>query len=122
MTIALNESLLAATRRNRSFPELTLQERIAVNLFWRRGVKVRIIAKAFGNRHKNTLYYQCLTGDSRSYPKAKAGTNSGIEVNEIVSKIGMAAAWKKYVTDDMVANLNAAMAEEPRKRKGRRAL
>jgi hypothetical protein len=116
MTIVLDPQLLAQTRRRGQWaPPLTEQERIAINLFWRKGVTVKVIARAFGDRQKNTLYYKCLTGDAKSYPQVRRGTNSAIEINRKIDEIGEEEAWKQYVTDDMVRAVNKAMKAEAAK-------
>ena len=48
--------------------------KIALNLLWRKKVRVPVLAKVF-RCSKNTIYYNCLTGDAPSYPAS--GSNKG---------------------------------------------
>jgi hypothetical protein len=64
MNVQLDEALIAQIgqrQRGGSMPMLTLDERIAVNLFWRRGVHMTVLIEVF-KCGKNTLYANCLTG------------------------------------------------------------
>jgi hypothetical protein len=106
MTVALDQMLLFRTRRRNLPPETC----IAINLFWRDGVKASILAKAF-NVSKNTIYYQCLTGDAKSYP-ASPDTNTARQINKVIDSMGVKAAWRRFVTDSMVRAVNAEMAVE----------
>ena len=54
-----------------------------MNLFWRRGVRVPILSKVF-QCSRNTIYYNCLTGDAPSYPNS----NRADEINALIDKMG----------------------------------
>jgi hypothetical protein len=84
MNIQLDENLLRQARRSPRHDTLSENERIALNLFWRKGVRVPVLAKVF-QCSKNTIYYNCLTGEKE--------------------------AWSRYVTDGMVRAVNAANKE-----------
>lgn len=114
MTVALDESLMMRVKRKPREDVLTFDECVALNLFWRKGVPVPILAKAF-HASKNTIYYRALTGTADSYPNSLY-SNQANEVNILVDKVGILPAWKKYVTDDMTATVNEAMASELEKR------
>jgi hypothetical protein len=106
MNIQLDENLLRQARRSPRHDTLSENERIALNLFWRKGVRVPVLAKVF-QCSKNTIYYNCLTGDAASYPAA----NRAREINKAIDKIGEKEAWSRYVTDGMVRAVNAANKE-----------
>ena len=95
-----------------------LGERIALNLFWRRGVRVQVLAKVF-QCSKNTCYYNCLTGDAESYPSS--GVSKAREINEIIDRMGEDAAWAQHVTATMIRAVNAANKELVERRRVPRA-
>jgi hypothetical protein len=104
----LDETLLEQVgRRERggSLPMLELNERIAVNLLWRKGVHVSVLMEVF-KIGKNTIYANCLTGGG-----AYATGHRAIEVNEIIDRMGENEAYKKYVTQAMIRAVNAANRE-----------
>jgi hypothetical protein len=55
---------------------------------------------------KNTLYANCLTGGG-----AYASGKRGVEVNEIIDRIGEQKAWRQHVTPAMIHAVNAANKE-----------
>lgn len=114
MTIELDETLIYKTKRKPRQDGLTDSEVIAVNLFWRKHVKVPILAKVF-QVSKNTLYYRCLTGTANSYPNS-IYSNKAADTNALIDKMGFQKAWDRYVTDDMVRAVNAEMAAELERR------
>jgi hypothetical protein len=111
----LDETLVDKMRRKARKDELTLDERIALNLFWRRGVKVPILAKAF-KISKNTIYYKALTGGADSYPNT-AHSNPAAETNAAIERLGEDRAYKKYVTQAMIIAVNDEMARELERRR-----
>jgi len=113
-SVALNEDLIKKMRRSPNENTLTNDECIALNLFWRKRVKVPILAKAF-RVSKNTIYYRALTGTADSYPTS-IYANKAQEINTLIDKMGVPAAWRRYVTDEMVVAVNQAMAEEVERR------
>ena len=119
MTIQLDPSLVFQTKRRTRDDGLTDDECIALNLFWRKRVKVSTLARVF-KVSKNTIYYRALTGTADSYPNSLY-TNKAKDVNALIDKMGVDAAWDKFVTDDMVRRVNAEMAEEVRRRDEARA-
>jgi len=103
----LDEALLAQIARpprlrGGSSPILTLQERIAANIFWRKGVPIPALMEVF-QVSKNTLYGNCLTGGG-----AYVSGQRAIETNEIVDRVGVKAAEAQYVTSDMIRAVNQA--------------
>ena len=63
MTRALDETLVHKTKRAPRESTLTDNECVALNLFWRKNVRVPILAKVF-KVSKNTIYYRALTGNA----------------------------------------------------------
>ena len=114
MTVALDPALVFQTKRRTREDGLSDAECIAINLFWRREVRVPILARVF-KVSKNTIYYRCLTGNADSYPNSLYA-NKARDTNKLIDDMGVEAAWKKFVTDDMVRKVNAEMAEELRRR------
>ena len=104
--IELDERLIGAARRAPRQDGLALDERIALNLFWRLNVRVPVLAHVF-HCSKNTIYANCLTGEAASYVSGHRAR----EVNEIIDRMGVNKAYAKYVTDDMVRAINAANKE-----------
>jgi hypothetical protein len=107
MTIQLNEDLIYLTKRRPRGDGLKPRERIAINLFWRRGVKVPVLARAF-NVSKNTIYYKCLTGQANSYPSGSLAE----ETNDLIERLGVEEAYKRYVTPKMIKDVNDEMERE----------
>ena len=116
MNIQLDETLVYMTKRRARQDGLTTQERIAMNLFWRKGVRVPILAKAF-NCSKNTCYYKSLTGEADSYPTTNR-SNSAAETNALIERLGEKEAWRQFVTPEMIEAVNAEMALEAKRRRG----
>jgi hypothetical protein len=114
MNVTLDESLIYRAKRRAREDGLTPEERIALNLFWRKGVRVPILAKVF-RCSKNTCYYKSLTGEADSYPNSNR-SNSAAETNALIDSLGVDEAWRRFVTDDMVAAVNAEMALEVERR------
>jgi hypothetical protein len=108
MNVTLDETLIAQARRAPRHDGLSLGERIALNLLWRKKVRVPVLAKVF-QCSKNTIYYNCLTGDAPSYPAS--GSNKAREINEIIDRMGEDAAWREHVTSTMIRAVNAANKE-----------
>ena len=106
MNVQLDETLIAQARRAPRHDGLSLGERIALNLLWRKKVRVPVLAKVF-QCSKNTIYYNCLTGDAASYPTG----NKAREINEIIDRMGEDAAWEQNVTATMIRAVNAANKE-----------
>ena len=105
MTPQLDQALLAKARRIPRRDGLTFEERMALNLFWRKEVRVSVLAKVF-QCSKNTIYSNCLTGDAPSYAYGRAQ-----EINDLVDAMGEQKAWDKYVTPGMIHAVNAANKE-----------
>ena len=114
MTIELDPALVFKTKRRSREDGLTDDECIAINLFWRKGIKVPILARVF-SCSKNTVYYRCITGTNSSYQNMSY-SNKAKEANALIDKLGEEKAWHRYVTDEMVHAVNAAMAEEVARR------
>lgn len=114
MGVMLDENLINLSRRRPREDALTHDQLVAINLFWRRGVKVTIIAKVF-HASKNTLYYRALTGTADSSQSALYAGQAQ-EINALVDKLGHEKAWDQYVTDDMVTAIHAALREDIERR------
>ena len=89
-----------AAERRKSPAILSLEDRIAANVLWRKGTRATTLMKVF-RCSKNTLYYSAISGYS-SY-----NIDGATEVNALVDQMGVQAAWDKYVTDEMVRAVNA---------------
>jgi hypothetical protein len=111
MSIQLDQKLIDRAK-TREHDKLSQAERVAANLFWRyrtkegAAVPISVIAKVFGVS-KNTLYYRCLKGYAKSYPKTHV--NTAVETNEMIDKLGFQQAWDTYVTEDQAKAIDAAM-------------
>ena len=105
-SVQLDESLIAQARRAPRHDGLTLSERIALNLFWKKDVRVPVLAKVF-QCSKNTIYGNCLTGEASSY----VAGHRAKEVNDIIDRIGEVKAWRENVTEAMIRAVNAANKE-----------
>ena len=114
MTVELDETLIYKTKRRSKENGLTDDEVIAINLLWRKHVRVPILAKVF-RVSKNTLYYRCLTGTADSHPNSKY-SNKASDTNALIDKMGFQKAWDKYVSDELVLRVNAEMAAELERR------
>jgi hypothetical protein len=103
----LDEKLIAVIGssprpRGGSSPILSLEERIAINVLWRKRVPVHTLMEVF-QVSKNTIYGNALTGGG-AYP---AGQRA-IEVNNLVDRMGVKQAEAKYVTPDIIRAVNRA--------------
>lgn len=101
--IKLDEDLIlqvGSRRRGGSSPFLSLEERVAANLFYRKGVHINVLMKVF-KIAKNALYGNALTGGG-AYTSGERGT----ETNEIIERLGVDRAFKQYVTPEMIAAVN----------------
>lgn len=114
MTRELDETLIYKTKRKPREDGLTDDECIALNLFWRKHVKVPILAKVF-KVSKNTIYYRALTGNADSYPTSMY-SNKARDTNALIDRMGFKQAWDKYVTDDLVRAVEAEMEAELKRR------
>ena len=116
MHVELDETLIYRTKRRAREDSLSPEERIQINLLWRKKVRVPILAKVF-QCSKNTCYYKCLTGKANSYPNSNR-SNSADETNAVIDKMGVDEAWQQFMTDNIVRRVNF----ENRKEADRRAL
>lgn len=90
MTVQLDEDLIYRTRRRGR--KLTPDERIAINLFNRKGVRVIVIARAF-DVSKNTIYYNVL--------------NEPDQADALIKRLGgVDKALKKFATDEQIEAIN----------------
>jgi hypothetical protein len=112
------EMLIYRTKRRTREDGLTPEERIALNVFWREGVRVPILARIFGCS-KNTIYYKALTGDADSYPTSNR-SNSAAETNALVDRLGVEEARRRFVTPKMQAALEDELRCEAQRREWRR--
>jgi hypothetical protein len=117
MSVQLDETLIYRTKRRAREDGLTPDERIAINLLWRKKVRVPVLAKVF-KVSKNTIYYKALTGTADSCPNSNR-SNSAKETNEVIERLGPDAAWSQFVTDKMVKAVNDENRREADRRKKR---
>jgi hypothetical protein len=101
-----DEKLLAELAVRHDPDLLSLGDKIAINLAWRKKARVPILAKLY-SVSKNTIYYTCLTGGSAGYPHG--ATNTAAEVNRLIDEIGVEAAFETYLTDEHVRRTNLAL-------------
>jgi hypothetical protein len=106
----LDETLIYRAKRRARDDGLSVDERVAINLFRRRGVRVPTLAAAF-EVSKNTIYYKCLTGRADSYP-GSPDRNEADATNALIDKLGVKEAWDKFVSDEMINRVNAQLALE----------
>jgi hypothetical protein len=110
MNVQLDRTLIYRTKRRARDDGLTQDERVAINLLWRRGIKVPILTRVF-KVGKNTIYYKALTGEADSYPNSPR-SNSARDTNDLIEELGEKAAWAKFVTDEMIQACNEELAKE----------
>src|SRR5580698_85596 len=108
------KTLLYRTKRRARKDGLTADERVAINVFWREGVRIPILAKVF-KVSKNTIYYKALTGEADSYPNSNR-SNSAKETNELIESLGVEEARKQFITEKMQLAVEAEMAREAKRR------
>ena len=106
MSVQLDEALIAQARHTPRHDGLALSDRIALNLLWRKKVRVFVLAKVF-QCSKNTIYANCLTGDASSY----VAGHRAKEINDLIDRIGEQAAWDQNVTPAIIRAVNAANKE-----------
>jgi hypothetical protein len=109
-SVKLDETLIYRAKRRARDDGLSVDERVAINLFRRRGVRVPTLAAAF-EVSKNTVYYKCLTGRGDSYPNSPS-QNEADATNELINRLGEAEAWDKFVTDEMINRVNAQLVRD----------
>jgi hypothetical protein len=108
------KTLLYRTKRRARKDGLTADERVAINVFWREGVRIPILAKVF-KVSKNTIYYKALTGEADSYPNSNR-SNSAKETNELIESLGVEEARKQFITEKMQLAVEAEMSREAKRR------
>lgn len=109
MSMELDIALVHMSKRRRRPDGLTAKEVMAINWFWRKNVKVSVLAKVFGVS-KNTIYYKCLTGEADSYPVSRI--NSAAATNDLFETLGPDEVERRFVTKKMKKAINAAMKQE----------
>jgi hypothetical protein len=114
MNATLDQSLIYRTKRRRRRDGLSPEERIAINLLWRRKVRPSIIAKIF-KVSRNTIYYKAMTGEADSYPNTNR-SNSAAETNAVIDEMGIEEAERQYLTDEIIEKVNAANRKEAARR------
>ena len=110
----LDPSLIFRLKRRARGDGLTQEERIAINLLWRKDVRVPVICEAF-NIGKNAIYYACATGEADSYPNSRR-KNTARDTNKLIDQLGVKEAERLYLTDDIKARVNEASERELRRR------
>ena len=91
---------------------------MAINLLWRKGVRVPILAEVF-NVSKNTVYYKALTGTADSYPNSMR-SNSAADTNRLIERLGVKEAERRFLTDEIKTAVNVANARELERREQER--
>ena len=99
----LDQNLLRRARRAPRKDEVSEDERIAMNILWRDGVRVPILTQIF-RCSRSTIYYNCLTGYGE--PTARAA-----EINAEIDRMGEAKARAKFVKEWMIDAVNTLNAE-----------
>jgi hypothetical protein len=107
--IKLDEGLISRVRRSAHAESLTIDDRVALNLLWRKRVQVPILAKVF-KCSRNTIYYKALTGKADSYPNSEGADEANALVDRFVAEVGLDEAVNRYVPADIVAAVNKANA------------
>lgn len=114
MTDELDIATVFRLKRRRRKEGLSDAERVAINLFRREGVNVRILARVF-KVSPNTCYYKAVTGKAPSYPTSMRSNPAG-ETNAIIEKLGEKRAKKEFITPEMRRAVNAALKAEKERR------
>ena len=96
----LDDELLFLTRRKTREGTLTPEEVLAVNVLYRKKVRVPVLEKVF-SVGRNAIYRRALTG----YPSSSPST-AAARAHAIIDRIGLEAAYRKYVTPEMVADVH----------------
>lgn len=109
MSMELDTTLIQIAKRKPRKDGLTHKQVMAINWFWRMGVKVSVLAKVFGVS-KNTIYYKCLTGDAASYPESRV--NTAAATNDIFESLGPNEVERRYVTKKMIKAVHAEAKRE----------
>jgi transposase-like protein len=117
---ALDRTLVYLTKIKGGRGHLTPEEKLAINVFWRDGVRVPAIARAFGVG-KNTIYYNCLTGEAPSYTSTPA-INPPEEINQLIEDMGLDEARRRFVTSEMNERINREMEVELDRGRARQSL
>jgi hypothetical protein len=107
-------TLIYRTKRRTRPDGLSPEERVAINIFWRDGVRVPILAKIFGVS-KNTIYYKALTGEADSYPNSSR-SNSAAETNALIEHLGVEEARTRFITASMQAKVEKELVLEAARR------
>lgn len=102
----VDRALVYLTKRKTRKNGLSPRQVLAINWFWRAGVKISILARAFGVS-RNTIHYKVANGAAASYPRGLA--NSADDTNELVETLGPDEIKRRFVTKAMVKRVNAAM-------------
>jgi hypothetical protein len=108
------QTLIYRTKRRSRDDGLTPEERVAINIFWRDGVRIPILANVF-RVSKNTIYYKALTGEADSYPTSSR-TNSAKETNDLIEHLGVEEARAQFVTERMQRAVEQELAREAKRR------
>ena len=101
MNVTLDETLIARERAARHATMRSLSaglERIAAQPPVAKEGPCSGPRQGLSQCSKNTIYYNCLTGDAPSYPAS--GSNKAREINEIIDRMGEDAAWREHVTSE----------------------
>ena len=119
MTATINENLVFLTkRRPRKRGGLSAGECVALNLLWRKQVRVPVLAAVFGVS-KNTVYSRALTGSAKSYHPDSRRSNTAQDTNDLIDRMGFDEAWKIFITSRIAAAVdeeNANLAKRIRKK------
>jgi hypothetical protein len=107
--VDLDETLIFRTKRAARW--LTRDERVAIALFKRKGVRVPVLMRVF-KCSKNTIYYK------RVIPRLKNGEQLDVtaEAEKVIRKLGVVEAWRQFVTPEMIEAVNRENSLELKRR------
>ena len=98
MTVELDETLIFRAKRAPRW--LTREERVAISLLKRKGVRVPVLMRVFGCS-KNTIYYKRL---SSRLTGEKLDVTA--ETAALIRDIGVDEAWRQFITPAMIEGVN----------------
>jgi hypothetical protein len=97
----LNIRVIQHTKRKRRSDGLNLHERVAIRLFYDRGVRAAILARVY-KVSRNTIYYSALLD---------RGGRAATEVEEYLKQWGPDNVYRDEVTAEEILAVNAALVE-----------
>ena len=117
MTPALDAVLVKESRRYRTGSALNRRQLVAINLFWRSGVKGTVLARAYGVS-KNTVYSRALTGGPGYYAGSRPAAELNAEIDRLLAKETLASLQARYATPEEFAAVHRELEREIARREG----